>query len=159
MTGPTSANSISSKRRDRSGSSATSSSTRCAVSICGALAHGALLNVTSDSTSFGCSDNAMRPPPRTARSRPVAAFTRVWIGPMNVLTSIVDSAMTMPTTSTSNRMPAPARIFHAVRMGRFYRGGGGRDAFAGSLQPRAGWSPVDAGSSDSRDALAASLLR
>ncbi len=56
---------------------------------------------------------------------------------MNVLTSIVDSAMTMPTASTSNRMPAPARIFHTVRMCRFYLsgnvpGGAGREqAFGG----------------------------
>ena len=89
MTGRTSVSSTSSNRRDKSGNSATCSSSRSAVTISGAVAQGALPSVTSVSTSLGCSDNDRLPPPRTVRSRPVAAFTRSLTGAISVLTSTV----------------------------------------------------------------------
>ena len=78
---------------------------------------------------------------RAAAHRKVASgssLTRAWIGPISALTSTVDTTTTMPMISTSSRMPAPARILNAVRMGYSTAGRQVR----GFVPPRSGWSPV-----------------
>ena len=107
-----------SNRRFSSGSSATCASTRFAAIIAGALPHGALPSVTSDTTSFGSSESLRSTRPRIARSRPVSSFTRAWIGPTNEFTSIALTAIATAISSSTMMPTAIARMRPNIAMRR-----------------------------------------
>ena len=121
MTGSVSLTSTTSNRRDNNGNGATCASMRLARTMSATLLPAALLNVTSEKTTFGSSDSLRSIGPLIARSRPVAALTRACTGPISVWRSTVATAIAAAIRTSAVMPPAAARMIRAVRrMRRFY---------------------------------------
>ena len=137
-------------RRDSSGSSASSSSSRLAVTRSFACPTARCSARRRSARRAAYSESAMRAPPRTARSRPVAALTASLTGPISVLTSTVETATARPTATIARTATRPSRTLVQVRMRRILRAANAPGAAhavpeagsvglpAGSLRPRTG---------------------